>query len=104
MHGDLQRLAGVHRRGALQRHAQRLAIDVLGGDEVTAVGLADFVNGQDVGVIEGGRRLGFLFEPPQPVFMPRVFGRQQLERDLAAERRIFGEVTLLPYRQRRAGR
>jgi hypothetical protein len=63
LRGDVERLVHLQVAGARQQRAQRLAVNELRGDEVMAVGFSDFVNGQDVGVIEGGRRLRFLFEP-----------------------------------------
>ena len=62
--GDLQR--NVYRFGLRQRLlqavAQRLACDKFGGDELRAVVRADFVNREDVRMIERGDGFGFLLK------------------------------------------
>ena len=47
---------------------QRLALDVFGGDVVVVSSLADFVNREDVRVIERQNRARFLFETAQTTF------------------------------------
>src|SRR5215469_1902141 len=44
---------------------QRLALQKFDRDEVGAIRLIDFMNGADVGVVQGGSRLRFPFEPLQ---------------------------------------
>src|SRR5207244_1687717 len=51
---------------AIDSLAQRFAFDEFGGDEMLAVAFADFVNGDDVGMIERGGRARFLLEAAHP--------------------------------------
>src|SRR5262245_21370231 len=53
---------------------------------------ADLVNGEDVGMVETGRRARFLFEPADALLLLCEGGGQQLERDFAAEPRVFGQI------------
>ena len=66
------------------QQAQTLTIDELGGDEVMTVGLPNLVDGEDVRVIERGRRPGFLPESAQAFFILCLFPRKELERHAAA--------------------
>ena len=58
-------------RSAGEPLAQRLALEQLLNDEGDPVVLADVVQRDDVGMIQGGGRAGFLFEPPQPIRIRR---------------------------------
>ena len=50
------------------------------------------MNGENVRVIQGRRRLGFLFESTQAVLVPGKIRGQQLESDLAPQPGVFGQV------------
>jgi len=52
------------------------------------------MNGDDVGVIESGRGLCFLFKARQAVAIGSELGRQSFERYLTAEPGVFGEIDL----------
>ena len=54
LHGHPEDLAELERRPP-QPRVERLALHVLHRDEAAAVGFADFVDGADVGMIEGRR-------------------------------------------------
>ena len=72
----------------LQRHA----LEKLHGDKGRAVLVINFVNGTDVGMIEGRSSLSFSFETVQSL---RVFGDvigQELQGDKAAQLEVFSFV------------
>lgn len=79
-------------------------LDVFRGDETRAVLFADFMDGDDVRVIEPGNRPRLLLEPPQPVLILGELGRQQLQRDLAFQRCVLSEVKRRPCRRSRSAR
>src|SRR5215472_14650275 len=84
---------------ARQIAVERLAFNQLHGDEILAVGLADFVDDADVRVIErrGGAR--FELEALQRLLMLRqVFG-EELQRDAATELNVLSN----PHRSHAAG-
>ena len=56
--------------------------------------LAEVVNGEDVGVIQGGNRLRLLLKTPQPLGIAGKSCRQHLDRDLAVEPRITSPIHL----------
>ena len=74
--------------------AQCFAVDELGRDEPAAGDLADLVDGENVGVVEGRGRAGLVGEAAQPAGVARERRRQQLERDLAIELALLREVDL----------
>ena len=74
--------------------AQRFARDELGDNKVQAVYLSDLMNGDDVRMIEGGSRLGFLLKASQPIRVRSEFCGQQLERDLAFQTSVFRQINL----------
>ena len=57
-----------------------------------SVGLVDFVEGADVGVIEGGGGLGFLFEAPSGVVVAEKMRRQEFQRHGAVEFGVDGFI------------
>ncbi|MDQ3666608.1 MAG: hypothetical protein M3410_08535 [Acidobacteriota bacterium] len=61
--------------------AQSFALNVFSGNEVSGCSLADLVDGEDVGVIQGGRRFGFLNKTLQSRPISRDSLRQNLQRD-----------------------
>jgi hypothetical protein len=74
--------------------AKRDPFDELGRDEVRPVHFADFVDGDDVGMIECRRRLCFADEAPYEGGIPRVMRMQQLECGKTSESRITRDVDL----------
>ena len=65
-----------------------LPVDELRDDVGPRLHLADFVNRQNVRVVERGGRLRFRDESPQPVAIGRRVSGQDLDRDLASQPRI----------------
>ena len=65
---------------------------VLHGDIRPAVGLAAVVHGDDVGVVEARRGLRLAPEALDELAVVGIAVGHDLERDLAAETRILGEV------------
>jgi hypothetical protein len=86
--------AGVERGFALEHLAQVLAADIFLGDEVDAVGLADFVDLHDVRVDERGGGARLVEEPLDVRAVAGERSLQHLERDLPAERPLLGQVHL----------
>src|SRR5262245_11307077 len=69
---------------------QCVPVDELGRNEVTSFELTDVVNRDDVRMVEAGGRMRFFLEPAQTIRVLREPCRQQLERNLTAEARVFG--------------
>lgn len=59
-----------------------------------SVGLAEFIDGEDVGMIERGSGIGFLLKAAQTAFIKGEFGGEHLEGDFALQMQVFGEVNL----------
>ena len=72
----------------LQRHA----IEKLHGDEGLPVLLADFVDGADVGMVQGGCGLGFALKTGEGLRILGNFFGQELQRDKAAQLYVLGLV------------
>ena len=51
--GDIKHSSELHPCAARQRHAKRLTVDELGGNEMRRARLSDLINGEDVRVIKG---------------------------------------------------
>ena len=81
--------AGRFHRPAADRVVQRLAVEEFHGDEAPALVLADFVNRADVRMVERGGRARFALEPRRRLRVGRERRRQELERDLPAQARVF---------------
>ena len=86
--GDLQSdVEGFFRRQrlAVDSLPQGFAFDILRRHERDAVGFADFINREDVRMIQarGGARL--LQKAAAAFIVRHIFGRQDLERDLAVQ-------------------
>ena len=94
LHRNGERLVQRHPASLIQDLPQGLAIDEFGGDELTAVGIAGFVNRENARMIEGGRRGGFLPEPPDAVLVLGVCVGENLQRNVAAKPRISGAIHL----------
>ena len=74
--------------------AQRLALQQFADDVRRAFVRADVVDGEDVGMIQRRRGAGFLLEAAKAVGIRRIRGGQDLDRDLASETRVVGEINL----------
>ncbi len=57
-----------------------------------SVGLVDFVESADIGVIEGGGGFGFLFEAPSSLVVAQQMRRQEFQRHGAVEFGVDGLV------------
>src|ERR1700732_2450659 len=68
--------------------AQRLPLYQLHRDVVIAAVLSEFVDGNDIGMVESTCRPSFLFEAVQPVTVCGEFGRQKLNCDGALKSRV----------------
>jgi hypothetical protein len=71
---------------------QRDTIDELGGDVVAAVVNSDFVNSENVWMIEIRRCRSFLFESMESILVGSEFLAEDLDRDLATELHVFGKI------------
>src|SRR5262245_16754980 len=78
--------------------AQSLALDEFFGDEMQGAGFAlypaDFVDSNNVRMIERGRGFRLLLESAHAVAIRCEFRRQQFERDMASERGILSQEDL----------
>jgi len=81
-HFQIQRPAGD---AVLERHA----IQEFHGDESLSILLADVVNGADVWMIEGGRRLSLALETPERLRIASYFIGEEFESDEASEASVF---------------
>jgi len=73
---------------------ERLAGDELHHQEIDAAGFGNVVNGDDVRMVEGGCRAGFLDEARFPVGIAVAVGRQDFDGDFASQARVAGLVDL----------
>ena len=101
--GDIEQPLGRQRLAGGDELAQGLSLDQLHGDVEGAVGLADVVDGQDVGMIQGRGRAGLLLEALAAIGIRRDGGGQDLDRDLAPELRVPRPVDLAHPARARAG-
>ncbi len=69
----------------LQGHA----IEKLHGDEGLTVLVTDVVDGADVGMIQGGSRLGFALKACQSLRVPRNIFWEKFQRDEAVQASVF---------------
>src|SRR6266540_3375862 len=74
--------------------AQRFAVYVLTGNKMNGIRLSNLEDGQDVGMIQGGRRFGFLNKTLQSRLISRDILRQDLQCDGTLELRVIGEIYL----------
>src|SRR5438552_8624325 len=91
LRGDIKHFAELHWRDS-HPLAQRLAIDEFSGDEMHALPygratapLVDLMDGDDVGMIQRRRGLGFLHKAPHPIRMSSNIRGQNLQRNFAIE-------------------
>src|SRR5687768_1984025 len=71
-----------------------LAVNQLGGDIVFAVDLTDFINSQDVGMIERGSGFCFLNKTIQFVFIFTEFVVKEFDRHLPIEFSVLRQIHL----------
>ena len=90
-HRELEKLLQIDAAGSDARR-QLVAVDVLHRHEVLAVGLLYRVHGDDVGMIEGGDRLGFSLETLLLLGAQAEVRRQDLQRHASAEPSVLGQV------------
>ncbi len=79
---------------ALDAVAQGLARDVFHRDVVIRVCHADFVNREDVRMVERRRRLGLELKSRDGIAVVARFRRKNLDRDVAAQPRVAGAIDL----------
>ena len=77
-----------------QQLAQRLPLDQLHRNVVSGTVLSEFVDGNDIGVVEGRCRACFLLEAAQPITVRGECGGQNLDRNTAIQARIPRPVHL----------
>ena len=88
---DVEHLAQLHAR-ALHALAQSFAIDELGGDKVDASIFTDFVNGEDVWMIESRSGFGFLYEAAHTLLILCDIRRQNLQSDGAFKFGVLSQI------------
>ena len=71
---------------------QGLAFQVLHDDEGLVAVFPNVVDGADIGMIQGGRRLSLAPEAAESCGIARDIFRKELQRDKAVEARVFGLV------------
>ena len=74
--------------------AHGLAFDQFHRDVVSGTIASEFVDGNDIGMIESGCRAGLLLEAPQAIAVSGESGRQNLDRNPAVQARILRPVHL----------
>jgi hypothetical protein len=90
---DAQRQEGIQiQRPAGNAMLERVAVEELHDDEGLGLRISDLVNGADVRMFQGGCGTGFAAKAFQGVLVFGNIGGQELDRDEAAEFRIFGLV------------
>ena len=80
--------AALRERRALEARAQALSLQELHDGEGDALARYEIVYCQDIGVVQGGHRVGLAFEPGERVGVLRERFRQDLDRDEAVQFRI----------------
>ena len=85
--GDVKRLL-ERRPSASEQLPERRAFDELHDDEELAVEFPDVMDGDDAGVVQCGRRLGFVLEPPDGARVGQRFSTEHFDRDVAAQLQI----------------
>ena len=83
----------VHRQRLLliEHILERRALDVLHHEVVEAAFTLDAIDGNDVRMVELGRRLRLLLEALDDMLVHRDVGRQHFDRDFALERQVVRE-------------
>src|SRR6266496_5634917 len=81
-------------RSVFQDFTQALTLEQLGDKKGSSVVLSDIMDGNNVGMIQGGDCMGFLFKPPQAVGVPSERFRKNLHGDIASQACVAGTVDL----------
>jgi hypothetical protein len=89
--GDFKQLVDIERPSDDQV-SQGLTIEELHRNKRLIVVLADLIDGTDIGVVQGGRGLGFTLEPVQCLAIAGKFFWQELQRDKAMQSCVFGLI------------
>ena len=74
--------------------AERLALDVLGGNEVVPLGLSDLIDRKDVRMVENRRPLRFLLKPRDLLLIFGEMAMQELESYFPMQTAILCEENL----------
>jgi len=85
---------GGRERTAGKPVGERLSLDELHHQEMTAVVLVHAVEGADVRVVQRSQRLGFALEASNAIDVGRDGLRQHLDSDIAPEFRVAGAIHL----------
>ncbi len=93
LRGDVENLAHGDQAG-FQQLAKGLACDKLHGDVVACAVAAEFVDRDDVGVVERGGGFGFLFKAKQAFDVSGKCGGKNLDGDATFEAGVNGMVDL----------
>jgi hypothetical protein len=94
---DLNRhIQGVSARHRLRQHSftQGCAFDEFCGDKRSGVGLIDFVDRDDVGMVQARSGLGFLLEPLHAIGIGGRSIGQNLQRHFAIEPGVLRQIHL----------
>src|SRR6266540_2945431 len=89
--GNREQFAQRKRTG-IEQLPQRLSIHQLHDDERGGIALPDFVDGHDIGMVQGGDQTRLRLEALQAGRVGRQLGGQDLDRDLALKPRVPGAV------------
>src|SRR5499427_4162581 len=81
-----------HERLRSHSFTQGRAFDEFCSDESSGVGLIDFVDRKDVGMVQSGSRLGFLHETLHAIWIRSNLIRQNLQGDLAIESGVLRQI------------
>jgi len=71
---------------------ERPPLDEFEDDEASNVGFTDFVDGDDVGMVEGRNGARLLLETPEAREILGEIGRENFERDESLKTRVFSEI------------
>src|SRR5262249_12552099 len=91
LNGDLQRIAQTE---GTDFFTQSLPFDKFRRDEMRMGFLSDFMNGNDVRMIERGGSFGFLDESPKTLVVAGKSSRQKFERNAPIQPAIFSQIHL----------
>jgi hypothetical protein len=91
---DEQGLARREPTAQVEHAAQAAAGEVLGDEVGGAVVLAPVVDGEDVGVVQGGGSLGLGAEPADEALVVGEGGVEELDRDPSPQAGVVGEQHL----------
>ena len=98
--GERPRHLGAHVRQLLDADGpagpgrERSSLDELHGQKTAVIEIADLIDRDDVGMVEGGGGASFLLETAHRVGVARESGLQQLDGDFASQPGIVREVDL----------